>query len=64
MHDLDRIRTNAIEDQVIANRTFADAEMLVARYQRIATRRLRQGLALFSQLLDKTQRDFDILAAM
>jgi hypothetical protein len=61
MHHFDSVWTNAIENQVIAERTSTDAKMFVARHQRIAAWRIRQRLTLFSQFLHKIKCDFDAL---
>jgi hypothetical protein len=53
MRHLNCAGSNAIEDQVIAEWTPADAEMFVARNQLLPKRRIRQRLAFFSQLLHK-----------
>lgn len=43
MHDLDGVGSDAIENQIIAEWTSADADMFVTRYQRIAARRERKA---------------------
>jgi len=44
VHDFDGVCANAIENQIIAEWTSADAEMFVARHQGIAARRIRQRI--------------------
>ena len=61
MHYFDGIGADTIENQVIAERTSADAEMFVARYQRIAAWCIRQGLTFLPQLFDKSKRILDAL---
>src|SRR5882672_12645026 len=61
MHDFDGVGAYAVENQIIAERTSANTEMFVARRQRIATRRIRQGLAFSPQLLHEIECDFDTL---
>ena len=53
VHDFDGVCANAIENQIIAEWTSADAEMFVARHQGIAARCIGKRIKFFRQLSHK-----------
>jgi hypothetical protein len=61
MYDFYLHRTNAIENQIIVERTPADAEVFMARHQRIIARRIRQRFTFFPKFSHKIQRDLGAL---
>src|SRR6267378_4530980 len=62
MQHFDGLSAAPVENQVIAERAPADAEMFVARHQRIAARRFSEREAFFPQLMHKAERRRDTVA--